>query len=108
MPIYGLHHDPKYFKDPEQFDPERFNDENKPKIVPYTYMPFGAGPRKCIGYRFALLEIKILFFYLLRTYEIVTVEKTQIPVKMCKKALNMTPEDGLWLGLKRREFISKK
>lgn len=49
IPIYGLHHDPKYYPEPEKFDPERFSDENKHKIVPGTYMPFGVGPRNCIG-----------------------------------------------------------
>lgn len=49
VPIYGFHHDPKYFPQPEQFDPERFSDENKHKIVPGTYIPFGIGPRNCIG-----------------------------------------------------------
>lgn len=49
IPIYGLHHDPKYYPDPEKFDPERFSDENKRNIVPGTYLPFGIGPRKCIG-----------------------------------------------------------
>ena len=49
IPIYGLHHDPKYFKNPEQCDPERFSDENKNNVVAGTYLPFGIGPRNCIG-----------------------------------------------------------
>lgn len=49
IPIYGIHHDPNYFPEPEKFDPERFSDENKHNIVPGTYMPFGVGPRNCIG-----------------------------------------------------------
>lgn len=52
FPAYAFHHDPKYFPDPETFDPERFNDENKNKIIP-TYTPFGMGPRNCIGKLFA-------------------------------------------------------
>lgn len=47
--IYGLHRDPKIFPNPENFDPERFSDENKDNIDPYTYIPFGSGPRNCIG-----------------------------------------------------------
>ena len=49
IPIYALHHDPDYFPDPERFDPERFNDENKHKINQSAYLPFGVGPRSCIG-----------------------------------------------------------
>lgn len=49
VPIWGFHHDPKYFPNPDKFDPERFNDENKHKIIPGTYLPFGLGPRNCIG-----------------------------------------------------------
>ncbi|KDQ65318.1 Cytochrome P450 9e2 [Zootermopsis nevadensis] len=49
IPIYGLHHDADYFPDPERFDPERFSDANKPKVNPLAYLPFGSGPRSCIG-----------------------------------------------------------
>lgn len=51
-PIYPIHHDPKYFPNPDIFDPERFNDENKRNIIPGTFVPFGFGPRSCIGNAF--------------------------------------------------------
>lgn len=49
IPIYGIQHDPNYYPDPEKFNPDRFSDENKHKLVPGTYLPFGLGPRNCIG-----------------------------------------------------------
>jgi cytochrome P450 len=49
VPILGLHHDPKYYPDPERFDPERFNVAEKKKRPQFCYLPFGEGPRMCIG-----------------------------------------------------------
>lgn len=54
IPSYGLHWDPKYFPNPEKFDPERFSNENKHKIQSHVYLPFGDGPRICIGKLFCL------------------------------------------------------
>lgn len=48
IPMSGLHHDPEYFPDPEEFIPERFQD-NRSLIKSYTYIPFGDGPHACIG-----------------------------------------------------------
>lgn len=49
IPFFKIHRDEKYFPNPNTFDPERFSNENKDNIKPFTYMPFGLGPRNCIG-----------------------------------------------------------
>ncbi|XP_063591117.1 cytochrome P450 6k1-like [Penaeus indicus] len=49
IPVWSLHHDQKYWPEPEKFDPTRFFPENKDRIVSGTYLPFGLGPRNCIG-----------------------------------------------------------
>ncbi|PNF23399.1 Cytochrome P450 9e2 [Cryptotermes secundus] len=102
IPIYALHHDPDYFPDPEKFDPERFSDENKGNIKACTYLPFGSGPRNCIGSRFALMEAKIALVQLLSRFNLKVVPKTPIPIKISKSGFNMTIDGGFWIGLEQR------
>ncbi|XP_074040306.1 cytochrome P450 9e2 isoform X2 [Leptinotarsa decemlineata] len=100
IPIVALHHDPKFFPEPKLFDPERFNEGNKSKIVPNSYLPFGIGPRNCIGSRFALLEIKLLMFHLLANFKVVSIKETVQNFNLSKRTFNMRPEgEQLWLGL---------
>ncbi|XP_011869163.1 PREDICTED: cytochrome P450 9e2-like [Vollenhovia emeryi] len=103
FPAYALHRDPKYFPNPDKFDPERFSEENKDNILPYTYIPFGHGPRKCIGNRFALMETKILIAHLLQRFTLKTVEKTVEPVVYCKTEFFLKPVGGFWIGMEKRE-----
>ncbi|MBC7869877.1 MAG: cytochrome P450, partial [Chitinophagaceae bacterium] len=58
--IFGVHRDGRFFPEPEKFDPERFSPENEKNIHKYAYMPFGAGPRVCIGNAFAMMEAKLV------------------------------------------------
>ena len=81
IPIYAVHHSEKNYPEPERFNPDRFLPENKSKIKPYTFIPFGAGPRNCIGLKFALMEIKLGLAKLIGSFRFAPTEKTQIPMK---------------------------
>ncbi|XP_055301644.1 probable cytochrome P450 9f2 [Sitodiplosis mosellana] len=102
FPIYSIHHDPENYENPEQFDPERFSDENKHKIKPGSYIPFGIGPRSCVGSRFALMEIKALLFYLLLNFNIQPYEKTEIPLKMSYSHFSWNIANGIHLEFEPR------
>ena len=57
---FANHHNPRYFPNPDHFDPERFSEENEKRLPRYAYMPFGGGPRVCIGNSFAMMEAKLI------------------------------------------------
>ena len=61
---------PRHWEDPERFDPERFSKANEKLHVPFTWLPFGAGPRGCIGGNYATLQLFMILSVLLRKYEL--------------------------------------
>ena len=70
MSIHGVHYNPRYWSDPEKFNPDRFSPENRKNIIPYSYIPFGAGPKNCIGQKLALAEIKFAIVLFLQHVEV--------------------------------------
>lgn len=80
LPIGAIQNDPRYFADPEKFDPYRFSDDNKANIESGSFIPFGYGPRMCIGSRYAILDAKMLLFYILSKFSINKCDET--PRKM--------------------------
>ncbi|EFN63655.1 Cytochrome P450 9e2 [Camponotus floridanus] len=104
IPIYGLHHDPQYFKEPGKFDPERSLGERKKESLNCgAYLPFGLGPRMCIGDRFALLETKVLLFHLLARCDFEPCERTSMPLKLSKGGFTLKPEGDFWLNISPRK-----
>ena len=67
--IYGTHHSPRYWENPESFDPERFTKAKEKLHTPFAHLPFGAGPRGCIGGNYAMLQMLMILSVVLRKYD---------------------------------------
>ncbi|KAM6155819.1 cytochrome P450 3A4-like [Rhynchocyon petersi] len=91
VPNYAFQRDPELWPEPEKFLPERFSKENKESIDPYLYLPFGTGPRNCIGMRFALMTMKLAIVRVLQEFSIKPCKETQIPLKLSRNPI-LTPE----------------
>ncbi|XP_071087868.1 cytochrome P450 3A41-like isoform X1 [Haliotis cracherodii] len=101
IPIYAIHHDSDRWDRPEEYDPERFSAENRSKHGPFDYLPFGNGPRNCIGMRLALVEAKITLIKLFKNFKFSSSSKTQIPLTFMPSAL-LRPAQGLWIRIEKR------
>ncbi|XP_062290346.1 cytochrome P450 3A40-like [Scomber scombrus] len=101
VPTWPLHRDPDVWPEPEEFKPERFSKENKETIDPYTYMPFGAGPRNCIGMRFALVMMKLAMVEILQRFSFRVCKETEVPLEMDVQGL-LAPKRPIKLKLEAR------
>jgi cytochrome P450 family 6 len=91
----GLQHNPEYFPDPLKFDPERFS-EDKP-LIPFSFQPFGKGPRSCIGMRYGKLQTKLGIAALISQFKFLPSPKTPRLVELDKlaKSLVMITKKGI-------------
>ncbi|XP_056368033.1 thromboxane-A synthase isoform X1 [Oenanthe melanoleuca] len=96
-----LHHDPEFWPEPEKFIPERFTEEAKKERHPFAYLPFGAGPRGCIGMKMGLLETKMTLLRILQKFQFKTCPETEIPLQLKSKA-TLAPKNGVYVILESR------
>lgn len=99
---YTLHHNARYWPDPERFDPERFSPENEKARHKYAYIPFGAGPRVCIGTTFATMEAQLILATIAQRFTW-TIEPDQKIV--LDPQLTLGPKYGMHLRFARRPVL---
>jgi cytochrome P450 len=93
--VYGAHHASRYWQNPESFDTDRFTKVNEKLHTPFTYLPFGGGPRGCIGGNYAMLQILMILCALLKKYDLQlmpgqTIEPRPMVILRPKHGIRMT------------------
>ncbi|PIK39987.1 putative cytochrome P450 3A24 [Apostichopus japonicus] len=103
VPVYAIHHDPEVWDSPEEFRPERFSKENRHKIHPASWLPFGNGPRSCLGMRLALMEIKFAVVRILQEFRYEKCPETEIPPVLNTATAFISPPNGVILQVVPRK-----
>jgi cytochrome P450 len=99
LPIWLLHHDDKYFDDPMTFRPDRWDGTLQQELPKYAYIPFGAGPHRCIGERFAKMELRIMIPMIAREFELEYVGEEPLEFKA---SLTAEPKNDMEMKLTAR------
>ncbi|KAL9697930.1 hypothetical protein quinque_001371 [Culex quinquefasciatus] len=112
IPVYAIHHDPEYFPEPERYDPDRFLLSSRPPDNPYSYLPFGEGPRDCIGLRFGLTVAPNQgMAYVLKGFRISLSRRTPVPLELSRQKMILTIEGDcgfIWRALGIKSIILNK
>jgi cytochrome P450 len=99
MSQWIMHRDPRFFSEPENFDPDRWSTRACQNLPRFAYFPFGGGPRQCIGASFATTETVLILATIARRYQLVSVKKTPvIPVP----SLTLRPKDPIRMRIEVR------
>ncbi|XP_066150436.1 probable cytochrome P450 6a14 [Euwallacea fornicatus] len=98
---FGIHYDPEYYPDPLKFDPDRFLPENKASRPHCAYLPFGEGPRICVGKRFGIWQTKMGLVSIIKNFELTLSKKMKLPFSFDKSGLILAANGGVWLDFKK-------
>ncbi|OWR53727.1 cytochrome P450 [Danaus plexippus plexippus] len=102
IPLYHIHRDPKFFPNPEEFRPERFFGEEKKKVVPYSFMPFGEGPRICIGQRFAKMVMHNIVLKIFKNCKLAESSLTPKKLDLTDVSIVTQTNDEIYVKLIKR------
>jgi cytochrome P450 len=91
---WATHRDPRFFEAPDEFQPERWNEERAAKIPKYAYFPFGGGPRACIGNYFAMMEIVLLMATIGQRFRLSKARDHEVELY---PAMSLRPRKGIFL-----------
>jgi len=102
MSQYIMHRDPRYFPDPERFDPERWTPEAQAQRPKFSYFPFGGGTRVCIGEQFAWMEGILLIASIAQNWRLRLVKSQRVEVQ---PLITLRPRHGMQMTLERRTEV---
>lgn len=97
IPTFAIHRDKDLYPDPDTFDPDRFSKENISKRHQYAWIPFGSGPRHCIGARYANYQVKIAVATVLNEFLVKPFKKTEKEMKFKLNRQILEPLKDIWL-----------
>lgn len=97
VPIMALHMDPDIYPDPDKFDPNRFTKENIAARHPMAYLPFGLGPRMCVGMRFGMMQTRLGIATMLGNFRVSPSVGTIIPMEFEPNTPFLSPAQGSML-----------
>lgn len=104
VPVWHIHRDPHHWYEPSKFLPERFLEQPADRNQA-TFLPFGLGPRTCLGKRLALFELKAALFKILTSFEVLLSDKNCHPVAVVVPEIILRPESPIMLNLRAREIV---
>jgi len=97
--LYGTHRNPDFWKQPERFDPDRFETEKKKARHPFAHIPFGGGPRVCIGSNLAMIQMLLILVNLIQRYDFQPISETPVAIK---PMMILRPDGAIKLQFKSR------
>ncbi|XP_073813617.1 cytochrome P450 6A1-like [Musca autumnalis] len=99
IPVLGMHYDPEFYPNPEEFDPERFSSEAVKQRDSVEWLGFGDGPRNCIGMRFGKMQSRLGLAIVIRHFRFTVCSRTDIPMQINPKSLVTSPKNDLYLNV---------
>ena len=97
LPIYALHRHEMWWQNPNAFDPENFSPAASEARDRFLYLPFGAGPRVCVGANFAMMQAHIILATLLARFQF---EPGEVRAPVPTMLMTVRPDNGIWLKRK--------